>query len=80
MGFGGCGWTSSANFSIMVRPSLTFMESAPNYASAADDATNFKMVQRVKIALLSVMGSPSFAAKPRNKWPFARLLAFFAEI
>ena len=58
---------------------LKFMKSAPKSASAADDSTNFKMVQRVKIVLLSVMGSPYFGTEPRNKWPDAQLLAFFAE-
>ena len=47
MGVGSCGWTSYANVSIMVRPSFTFMKIAPNSASAADDATNFRIVQRV---------------------------------
>ena len=64
----------------MVRPSFTFTKSAPNSASAADDAKCFKMVQRVKIAPLSVMGSPSLGTEPRKKCPDARLLAFFAEI
>ena len=59
MGVGGCGWPSSANVSLMVRPYFKFTNSAPNSASAAGDATNFNMVRRVKIAPLSVMGSPS---------------------
>ena len=59
MGVGGCGWPSSDNVRIMVHPSFTFMKSAPNSASAIDDATHFNIVQRVKIAPLSVMGSPS---------------------
>ena len=50
MGVGGCEWTSSANDSQMVRHSFKFMKSAPNSASDADDATKFKMVQRVKNA------------------------------
>ena len=63
----------------MVCPSFTFMKSAPNSASAADDATDFKMVQKVKITPLSVMGSPSLGTESRKKLPDARLLAFFAE-
>ena len=79
MGFGGCEWPSSANVSLMVRPSFTFMDSAPKYASAADDATHFKIIQRVKIAPLSVMDSPSLGTKPRKEWPDVRLLALFAD-
>ena len=71
-------WPSSTNFSLLVRPSFTFMKSAPNSASAANDATNFKMVQRVKIAQLSVMGSPYLGNEPRKKLLDARLLEFFA--
>ena len=47
MGFGGCGWTSSFNVSIMVCPSFRFMNSAPNSASDSNDATHFKIMQRV---------------------------------
>ena len=69
MGVGGCGWPSSTNFSLMVRPYFTFIKSAPNSASAADYATYFKILQRVKIAPLSVMGSPYLWPESRNKWP-----------
>ena len=79
MGVGGCGWKSSANLSQMVRHYLALMKSAPNSASAADDAKNFKMTQRVKTAPLSVMGSPYLVTEPREKWPDARLLALFEE-
>ena len=79
MGFGGCGWNSSTNLSIMVRPSFTLMKSAPNSSSTSHDATKFKMVQRVKVALLSVMGSPSLGTEPRKTCPDARLLALLVE-
>ena len=79
MGVCGCGWPSSTNVSLIVRTSLIFMKSAPNSVSDDDDATNFKMVQRVKNAPLSVMGSPSLGTEPREKWTDARLLAFFVE-
>ena len=62
-----------------MRPSFTFMNRLPNSASSADDATNFKMVQRVKIAPLNVMVSPSLGTEPRKKWPDARILAFLEE-
>ena len=53
----------------MVHTYFTLMNIAPNSASAANDAINFKMVQRVKIVLLSVMGSPSLGTELREKWP-----------
>ena len=74
MGVGGCGWPNYAKFSQMVRSSFVLMNSAPNSASESDDATNFRMVQRVKNAPLSVMGSPSLGVEPRKKLPDARLL------
>ena len=79
MGVGGCGCPSSYNVSLMVHPSLTFMKSEPNSASAADDATHFKIVQRVWILPLSVMGSPSLRTEPRKKWPDLQLLVFFVD-
>ena len=79
MGVGFCGWPSYFKLSRIVHPYFKFMNSAPNSASAADDATNFKMVQRVKIALLIVMGSPSLGTEPRKKWTDARLLQFLVE-
>ena len=62
-----------------MHPSLKFMKSVPNYASTADDATYFKMVQRVKNAPLNVMGSPYLGTELNMKWPDARLLAFLTE-
>ena len=79
MGVGGCGLPSSANASLMVRTSLTFMKSAPKYVYDTDDSTHFNIVPRVKIALLSVMGSPSLGTEPTKKWSDARLLALFAD-
>ena len=79
MGLCGCGWPSYDNVSLMVHPSFTFMNSAPNSASTADDATNFKIVQKVKIAPLSVMCSQYLGTEPRKKWPDAQHMAFFAE-
>ena len=58
----------------MVRPSFTFMNSSPNSAFAAYDATHFKIVQKVKIVPLSVMGYPYLETEPMNKLPDARLL------
>ena len=74
----GCGWPSYDNVSLMMSPYLKSMESAPNSTSSADDTTHVKIVQRVKIVPLSVMGSPSLVNEPRNKWPDAQLLEFFS--
>ena len=38
----------------------------------------FKIVRKVKIAPLSVIGSPSLRTELSNKCPNAQLLAFFA--
>ena len=76
MGVGGCGWLSSANVSQMVCTSFTFMKSAPNSDSAADDATNFKMVHSVNILPFNVMGYPFLWTELRKKWPHALLLMF----
>ena len=79
MGVVVCWCPSSANISLMVSPSFAFMKGAPNSASADDDVTNFKSVQRVKCSPLSVMGYPYLGTEPRKKFPDARLLEFFAD-
>ena len=63
----------------MMRPSFTLMNIASNSASINDDATNFRMIQRVKIAQLSVMGYPYLGGEPRKKWPDARLVEFLED-
>ena len=63
----------------MMSPSFTFIKSAPNFTSVACDVTNYEILQRVKIAPLSVMGSPSLRNEPRNKFPDERLLALFED-
>ena len=60
MGFGGFGCPSYAKVSQIVQPYFAFINSAPNSDSAADNAKNFRMVQRVKISPLIVMSLPSF--------------------
>ena len=79
MGFGGCWCPSSTNVSQMAHHSFTLINIAPNSASPTDDATNFKMVQKVKISLLTVMGSLYLGTEPRKKWTDARLLQFLVE-
>ena len=79
MSVGGCGWPSSSNVNLMMRPSFTFIKSAPNSTSAADDATNFKMMQRLKIVPLIVMGYPSLGNEQRKKFPDSQHLKFFAK-
>ena len=63
----------------MVHPSFTFIKSAPNSDYAYDDATHYKIVRRLNIAPLSVMGYPFLETEPRKKWPDARLLYFFVD-
>ena len=79
MGVSGCGLKSSTNVSLTLRPYFISMKIATNSASAADNAKHFKIVQRVKIAPLSVMVSPYLETEPRKKCPYARLLALFAD-
>ena len=62
-----------------MRPYFTFMNSAPNSSSESDNTTNFRMVNRVKTAPLSVMGYPYLGMKPRKKFPDAQRLAILAE-
>ena len=52
MGVGGCGWPILAKVSLMTLPSFMFMNSAPNSASAANDAAIFRIVLRVQMAPL----------------------------
>ena len=55
------------------------MKSAPNYASAADDDTKFKMVQRIKNYTVECDGLSILGNEPREKWHDAQLLVFLAE-
>ena len=60
MGVGGCAWPNSSRVSRKILTSIAFMNSAPNSTSAADAATNFKMVQLVRMAPLRKIGQQSF--------------------
>ena len=53
----------------MIFSYVVFKNSVPNFASAADAATNLSIVQRVKIAPLMWMGCLSCGVHPRNKCP-----------
>ena len=79
IGVGVCGWPISTNFSLMVRPYFTIMKSAPNLVYVSDDSTHFKIVQRVKIAPLSMMGHPSLGTERRNKCPDERIFVLFSD-
>ena len=46
IGVGSCGWTFSVRVMRITLASLAFRKSAPSSASAADAATNFRMLQR----------------------------------
>ena len=79
MGVGGCGWPSSSSVSLMIFASFAFNNIAPNSASAADAATNLRILQSVRIGPFRRMGCLSSGSQPRKKWPAARLLESFAE-
>lgn len=57
----------------MTRPSLALTKRAPSSASAADAATNFKMVLTTWMAPLRRIGMLSLGTQPRKKWPPIRL-------
>ena len=73
MGVGGCGWPSSLSGSMIIFASFAFKNIAPNSASAADAATNLRIVQSVRIGPFRRMGHLSSSCQPRKKWPAARL-------
>ena len=75
---GGCGWPISVRVMRITLASLAFRNSAPSFASAADAATNFRMLQREWIGPFCVMGFPSIGNDPRKKFPPALLCAFGA--
>ena len=79
MGVGGCGWPSSSSVSLIIFASFALKNIDPNLASAADAATNLRMVKSVRIGPFRRMGRLSSGCQTRKKWPDARLLAFFAE-
>ena len=75
MGVDGCGWPSSSS---MILASLGLRKRAPSSASAAADAaTNRKMVHKIAMALLSLMGCPSLGMLPKKKYLDALLFESF---
>ena len=79
MGVGGYGWPISSSVSLMIFASFAFKKIVPNSASAADAATNLRIVQSVRIGPFRKMGRLLSGSQTRKKWPAARLLASFAE-
>ena len=79
MGVGGCGWPSSLSVSLIIFASFAFKHIAPNSTSAADAATNLRILQSVRIGPSGQMGHLSSSCQPKKKWPAARLFAFYAE-
>ena len=57
----------------MILVSFVFRKSAPNSDLAADEATNFKVVQRVYMVLFNAIGLPSIGSGPKNKCPPSQL-------
>ena len=79
MGVGGCGWPSSSSVILMIFASFAFKNIAPNLASAADAATNLRIVQSVRIGPFRRMGCLLYGYHTRKKCPAAQLLVFLAE-
>ena len=65
MGVGGCGWPSSSSVSLIIFASSAFKNIAPNSASAADAATNLRIVQSVRIGPFRQMGRLLSGYHPR---------------
>ena len=80
IGVGGCGWPSSVSISLMILASFALRKSAPNSASAADEATNFNKVHKTWIAPFSLIGCSSLGKEPRMKYPAALRHPFGAEL
>ena len=59
----------------MIFACFALRNSAPSSASAAEAATNFKMVHSTCIAPLILMGFPSRGREPRKNIPAALLFA-----
>ena len=56
MGVGGCGWPRSLSVSLMIFASFAFKNIALNSDSAADAATNSRILQNVRIGPFRWMG------------------------
>ena len=63
--------------SRIILASLALRKRAPSSASAADAATNRRMVHKMAMAPLSLMGLPSRGMLPKKKYPDALLFESF---
>ena len=72
---GNCAFTNSSKVSCIIFDSIVLRKRAPSSASAADAATNYRMVQLVRMAMLRRMGQSSLEGEPRKKFPPAWLHA-----
>jgi hypothetical protein len=78
IGVGGWIWPNSVRVILITLASLAFRNKAPNSASAAEDATNFRTEQSEWMGPLSLMGVLFLGRDPKKKCPPARLQAFGA--
>ena len=78
IGVGGWVWPSSWSIRRMIRASWVLIKSAPNYASAADDATSFNMVHVMAMLPSSLIFSPLRGMLPKKKRPPDLLLPWDA--
>ena len=78
IGVGGCGWPSSCNVIRITCASFAFRNRDPSSASAAEAATNLRMLQREWIGPLRLIGFPLIGSDPRKKCPPALLHALGA--
>ena len=76
IGVGGCIWPNSVRAILITLASLAFRNKAPNSASAAEDATNFRTVQSEWMGPLSLMGVLYFGRDPKKKCLPAHFRAF----
>ena len=76
---GNCGYLISCSASLILLPCLTLRNKAPNLASATDAITNLSTMNKLCIALFSLIGSLLLGSQPGKKWPATLLMAFCSD-
>lgn len=66
--------------SLIMRPSCALRNNAPNSASAADAATNYKTEHKICITPFNCIGLPLFVFHPMKKCPEALPYVFCSEM
>ena len=80
VGVGGCGWPTSWRINYSILASFVSIKRVLSLGSAAEAATNFKMVQVMRIVPLIFIGVPSTGMLARKKYPPARLLPLLTDV